>query len=44
MKITVDEDRCCRAGQCVLIAPEVCGRREPAEVCAGTAIELGDRR
>jgi ferredoxin len=23
MKITVDEDKCCGAGQCVLIAPEV---------------------
>lgn len=23
MKVTVDEDKCCGAGQCVLIAPEV---------------------
>ncbi|MFJ6748500.1 MULTISPECIES: ferredoxin [unclassified Streptomyces] len=30
MKITVDvdEDRCCGAGQCALIAPEVFGQRE----------------
>lgn len=23
MKITVDEDKCCAAGQCVLAAPEI---------------------
>jgi ferredoxin len=28
MKVTVDEDRCCGAGQCVLIAPEVFDQRE----------------
>lgn len=28
MKITVDEDKCCGAGQCVLIAPEVFDQRE----------------
>jgi ferredoxin len=28
MKISVDEDRCCGAGQCVLIAPEVFDQRE----------------
>ncbi|MFS7878702.1 ferredoxin [Streptomyces asiaticus] len=28
MKITVDEERCCGAGQCVLIAPEVFDQRE----------------
>jgi ferredoxin len=28
MNIAVDEDRCCAAGQCVLIAPEVFDQRE----------------
>ncbi|MFF6909172.1 ferredoxin [Streptomyces sp. NPDC012389] len=28
MKITVDEEKCCGAGQCVLIAPEVFDQRE----------------
>ena len=28
MKITVDEAKCCGAGQCVLIAPEVFDQRE----------------
>ncbi|GAA3135079.1 ferredoxin [Planomonospora alba] len=28
MKVTVDEARCCGAGQCVLIAPEVFDQRE----------------
>ncbi|AQZ69615.1 Ferredoxin [[Actinomadura] parvosata subsp. kistnae] len=28
MKITVDEDKCCGAGSCVLIAPEVFDQRE----------------
>jgi ferredoxin len=28
MKITVDEERCCGAGQCVLIAPEVFDQRD----------------
>ncbi|MEU7990918.1 ferredoxin [Streptosporangium canum] len=28
MKVTVDEDKCCGAGQCVLIAPEVFDQRE----------------
>ncbi|MFI2264310.1 ferredoxin [Streptomyces tubercidicus] len=28
MKITVDEVKCCGAGQCVLIAPEVFDQRE----------------
>ncbi|MGG2461472.1 ferredoxin [Streptomyces sp. RGM 3693] len=28
MKITVAEDHCCGAGQCVLIAPEVFDQRE----------------
>ncbi|EIE99456.1 ferredoxin [Saccharomonospora glauca] len=28
MKISVDEDKCCGAGQCVLLAPEVFDQRE----------------
>jgi len=28
MKITVDQDRCCGAGTCVLLAPDVFDQRE----------------
>ncbi|GAB3211200.1 ferredoxin [Marinactinospora thermotolerans] len=28
MRVTVDEDRCCGAGQCVLLAPEVFDQRD----------------
>ncbi|GAA2209520.1 ferredoxin [Nonomuraea monospora] len=28
MKVTVDEDKCCGAGNCVLLAPEVFDQRE----------------
>jgi ferredoxin len=28
MKVTVDEDKCCGAGTCVLLAPEVFDQRE----------------
>ncbi len=28
MNVTVDEDKCCGAGQCVLLAPEVFDQRE----------------
>ncbi|GAA2634137.1 ferredoxin [Paractinoplanes durhamensis] len=28
MEITVDQDSCCGAGQCVMIAPEVFDQRE----------------
>jgi ferredoxin len=28
VKITVDEDKCCGAGQCVLLAPELFDQRE----------------
>ncbi|GAA3590911.1 ferredoxin [Nonomuraea rosea] len=28
MKVIVDEDKCCGAGQCVLIAPEVFDQNE----------------
>ncbi|GAA0915578.1 hypothetical protein GCM10009574_018210 [Streptomyces asiaticus] len=38
MKITVDEEKCCGAGQCVLIAPEVFDQREEdgASSCCST--------
>lgn len=28
MKITVDEEKCCGAGQCVMLAPEVFDQRD----------------
>ncbi|MGW4231862.1 ferredoxin [Streptomyces sp. NBC_01102] len=28
MKVTVDQDTCCGAGQCVLLAPDVFDQRE----------------
>lgn len=28
MKVTVDEEKCCGAGQCVLVAPDVFDQRE----------------
>lgn len=28
MKISVDQDKCCGAGQCVMIAPEVFDQRD----------------
>jgi ferredoxin len=28
MRVTVDEDKCCGAGQCALIAPEVFDQRD----------------
>ena len=28
MRITIDEDKCCAAGQCVLSAPEVFDQRD----------------
>lgn len=28
MKVDVDEDKCCGAGQCVLLAPEVFDQRD----------------
>lgn len=28
MKVTVDQDRCCGAGQCVLLAPDVFDQRD----------------
>lgn len=34
MKITVDEEKCCGAGQCVLIAPEVFDQRDEDGIVA----------
>ena len=28
MKVTVDQDKCCGAGQCVLLAPDVFDQRD----------------
>lgn len=28
VKVTVDQDKCCGAGQCVMLAPEVFDQRE----------------
>ena len=28
MKVSVDEDKCCGSGQCVMLAPEVFDQRE----------------
>ncbi|MGD9946704.1 MAG: ferredoxin [Burkholderiaceae bacterium] len=28
MRITIDEDKCCGAGQCVLLAPQVFDQRQ----------------
>lgn len=28
MQVTVDEDKCCGAGQCVLVAPDVFDQRD----------------
>lgn len=39
MKVHVDEDRCCGAGQCVLIAPQVFDQRDDD----GIAVVLGGR-
>ena len=32
MKITVDQERCCGAGQCVIVAPEVVDQRDEAGI------------
>ena len=34
MKVTVDEARCCGAGSCVLLAPEVFDQREEDGIVA----------
>ena len=38
MKVSVDEDKCCGAGQCVMIAPEVFDQDEEE----GTVLVLDD--
>ena len=42
MKITVDEAKCCGAGQCVLIAPEVFDQRD--EEAAGLSVACESER
>ncbi|GAB2880496.1 ferredoxin [Streptomyces mayteni] len=34
MRVTVDTDRCCGSGQCVLLAPEVFDQREEDGIVA----------
>ncbi|MUL41783.1 ferredoxin [Streptomonospora sp. PA3] len=34
MRVSADEDKCCGAGQCVLIAPEVFDQREEDGIVA----------
>lgn len=41
MKVTVDEARCCGAGQCVLIAPEVFDQRDDDGIVILLASEPG---
>ncbi|WP_067175314.1 ferredoxin [Microtetraspora niveoalba] len=43
MKISVDETRCCGAGQCVLLAPEVFDQREDDGVVALLDAEPAER-
>lgn len=53
MKVAVDEEKCCGAGQCVMLAPDVFDQRdedgivilldaEPAEHLHGTVREAAD--
>ncbi|GLW08052.1 ferredoxin [Microtetraspora sp. NBRC 13810] len=42
MKIIVDEDRCCGAGQCVLLAPEVFDQREDDGIVILLTAEPGE--
>ncbi|GAA1281725.1 ferredoxin [Planotetraspora silvatica] len=44
MKVTVDEDKCCGAGQCVLIAPEVFDQREDDGIVILLEHEPGEGR
>ncbi|HEX6347444.1 ferredoxin [Umezawaea sp.] len=39
MKVSVDEDRCCGAGSCVLVAPDVFDQRDED----GVVVLLDDR-
>ncbi|MCK2214812.1 ferredoxin [Actinomadura sp. ATCC 31491] len=44
MKVTVDEDKCCGAGQCVLIAPEVFDQRDEDGIVVLLEAEPGEDR
>jgi ferredoxin len=44
MKISVDEDKCCGAGQCVLVAPEVFDQREDDGIVVLLDAEPGEDR
>ncbi|MGI5488998.1 ferredoxin [Microtetraspora malaysiensis] len=44
MKVTVDEDKCCGAGQCVLLAPEVFDQRDDDGIVTLLAPEPGADR
>ncbi|MFD7921385.1 ferredoxin [Streptomyces sp. NPDC059740] len=41
MKVTVEEDKCCGAGQCVLVAPEVFDQRDEDGIVVLLAAEPG---
>ncbi|MEU4579872.1 ferredoxin [Nonomuraea sp. ATR24] len=41
MKVIVDEDKCCGAGQCVLIAPEVFDQRDDDGIAVVLQAEPG---
>ncbi|SEG88117.1 Ferredoxin [Nonomuraea solani] len=42
MKVIVDEDKCCGAGSCVLIAPEVFDQRDEDGIVILLQAEPGD--
>lgn len=41
MKISVDEEKCCGAGQCVMIAPEVFDQRDEDGIVVLLDVEPG---
>ncbi|SEM46342.1 ferredoxin [Nonomuraea pusilla] len=44
MKVTVDEEKCCGAGQCVLIAPEVFDQRDDDGIVILLEAEPGEEQ
>ncbi|GAA4516533.1 MULTISPECIES: ferredoxin [Nonomuraea] len=44
MKVVVDEDSCCGAGQCVLLAPEVFDQRDEDGIVVLLDAEPGEER
>ncbi|MEV4835228.1 ferredoxin [Nonomuraea sp. NPDC049486] len=44
MKVVVDEDSCCGAGQCVLLAPEVFDQRDEDGIVVLLDSEPGEER